>query len=1006
MTDLHVFGTGSFGRLGLGHSGDQQIPAIVNGQIRGRGILSISGGMYHSGLVCDDNSLFLFGSNATGCLGENVPLGDASDDSAGEEIKTDSTMASRPWRIRSLPRRIQISQVSVGGDLIGAHTLAVSSQGRLYAWGNAKACGVGRSDFEIVRPTLVSKFTRTDYDGRELATIERVLFASAGGSCSAAITTEGALYTFGISTSGRLGYKDVKERVQWTPRRVDALLGENIRIVSVGGSHMICVTARGALFSWGDNAKGQLGTGDLVDRNQPQRIHHPKHTAWSSIVAAGEGHSLAVDVNGRLWSWGGCGGAMLGRGRLGMSSDQERALCISFQIPNIGYDWTRPCEVTSMSDHRVVRVAAGASHSVAVCSNGTVFVWGSRNQCGLPVPISQVSFPRLLTLGHQNIEAVACGSYHSMIVTGDAKSNPSFQFLFESAIRPYPSYSHDVYITSQDGRKLWLSRTGLKARVSRSSWRCFWVPQLRTLDPQDTISGDMSPKESLGKIAESFKISLLDGIETERRVIEEYKRLDTILDEWGSSVEGSSEEQSVHAKPEIPQDCLLVNQPTEILLKFLSMVFLDSVPEFSDIESLEADQVINRLLKLTICCQLSRPESLLRQTIKRIDKDRTFPLDSIPGSGLADSTNYLYTRSVTKEGMVHFHCGEPIYRDVGNHDQNDTVCIHIFVVEANCPDLVLPSRDSSDKSPARRRSGWTVRKDPSEETCFHVDCPDIPSDVMKELSFLFYFAHFNEGVHSLEMEYEESFPQFLKFWALVASMGSRLGNEYAAVAGLDRILGRLDESNWKQVLLVLKRHLSLRTVKQVKEPILSVAVSALSRKVMMTESFKSPSGYILKDDEVGSVVDTVLVEDFGELESVDTIREKVIERLKQHCSVSREIRSRLEYYQGLDQDPVEVKTVVGKSHWAMKYLKSLSVPIRGGPSLASTGRDLLIVIGLVAVFITYYSTQSLMATDFGSIRFVQFFLRNEVTSRVALIFFNFLIISFAIYWISRVIHKR
>ena len=63
----------------------------------------------------------------------------------------------------------------------------------------------------------------------------------------------------------------------------------------------------GELYSWGLNAHGQLGLGDLKPRFTPQRIESVKSTPFAD-VAAGDQHSAAVERgSGVLQAWGGDG---------------------------------------------------------------------------------------------------------------------------------------------------------------------------------------------------------------------------------------------------------------------------------------------------------------------------------------------------------------------------------------------------------------------------------------------------------------------------------------------------------------------------------------------------------------------------------------------------------------------------------------------------------------------------------------------------------------------------
>lgn len=996
MVDLYVFGTGAFGRLGLGSSADQTEPATLDSANETGTLLCLDAGLYHSAYVDSNNIVYLFGSDATGCLT------DRTDFETPDEAVDNASVSTRPFRLKSLAPRIQISQIAVGGDLMGAHTLAVSISGGLYTWGLAKACGAGILGGEVItRPTLVTNFVRDDFDGSQIVTRERVAFAAAGGSCSAVITYEGTVYTFGITACGRLGYKD-REKVQWFPKRVDALLGESVKSISVGGSHMMCVTARGALYTWGDNARGQLGTSDLIDRTSPERIQHPKHVAWSPVIAAGEGHSLAVDVNGRLWSWGGIGGPMLGRGPVAAYTDRERALSISFRIKNLGFDWTRPGPVASMSDHRVVKVSAGASHSVAVTIRGYVFSWGSKNQVGLASPAGFTSVPRNISLGTRDISALACGAYHTMIAGGDF-CHAGFKFLVDSMRRAssLPAASHDMYIECSEGTRFLLAGSVLKKRVSSASWRSFWNPQLKPLSERPGAIGDTSPVQSLGKIAETFNYSIVEQFETEKRVSQEYDRLGSILDAWEQDSTGCLSDP-LSTQPTVPKGCLFTNLDASIVSLFLVIVWTDSLPRIPlEKDSLEYERLLQSLLKLCIVAQLERPAAQIR---RQLEPDSSI---TVPASSLMTCLDQLYRRAVAGRDVhstVKFICGDAVYRDVLSLDQNETVLVHTFLVEGNCPNLVVPSGDlQSDLSPARRRCAWVVR---AENKNRFVDCPDIPVDVMREIAYFMYFNKLDEKTYSLELEFSETelgdgFLKYSKFWALIASVATRLGCEHLAVAATDKLVARLSENNWLSLMRTTGR--ILRDAKQIREPVIAVGVKVLATQVLSHDLFKLPSGYIYNKEEVPVVVEQILAptfDDIGEA-TAELLRDRIVDRVTQHCSVAAALKEQLEHYQGLNADPVLAAgglSVAGTpSHWFMRYLKSLTVSLRGGPALSATARDLMGLLAVLALVATYYTS----FMGLGEIRLVKYFTRSEMLSQGFVLGLNFIFLSLAVYLVYK-----
>jgi len=82
-------------------------------------------------------------------------------------------------------------------------------------------------------------------------------------------------------------------------------------VVTVGGAHACSITD-GAVACWGDNAFGQLGTGDGEDRAEPTPV--PGLAEGVTAIAAGHQHTCAVTANERLWCWGHNASAQAGQG--------------------------------------------------------------------------------------------------------------------------------------------------------------------------------------------------------------------------------------------------------------------------------------------------------------------------------------------------------------------------------------------------------------------------------------------------------------------------------------------------------------------------------------------------------------------------------------------------------------------------------------------------------------------------------------------------------------------
>ena len=131
---------------------------------------------------------------------------------------------------------------------------------------------------------------------------------SAGGAHSFALTSSGAVWSWGDGVSGRLGHGDTLD--QLLPKKVEALAGQRVVAVSAGG-HSLALAADGGVWSWGYGNSGQLGHGD--HQLLPKKI---EAFAGQRVIAvsAGGAHSFAITADGSVWSWGYGGYGLLGHG--------------------------------------------------------------------------------------------------------------------------------------------------------------------------------------------------------------------------------------------------------------------------------------------------------------------------------------------------------------------------------------------------------------------------------------------------------------------------------------------------------------------------------------------------------------------------------------------------------------------------------------------------------------------------------------------------------------------
>ncbi|WP_170026325.1 Ig-like domain repeat protein [Actinomadura oligospora] len=297
-----------------------------------------------------------------------------------------TTERDAPVRTR-LPRGVSLTQES-GGD---GHTLGLTSDGRVLAWGRNDVGQLGDGT-STLRTTPV--FVR-------LPAGVMVTQVAAGGDHSLALTSDGRLLTWGRNTSGQLG--DGTATARATPVFVRLPTGVTVTRVSGGSYHSLALASDGRVLAWGDNVFGELGVGGRANRETPVFVRMPKGTKATAIDAGRNSQSFAVTPNGRLLAWG-----RNDVGQLGDGTRKRRTTPVWADVP---------------SDESVTQVAAGGDHSLALTSEGHILVWGANKSGQLgpgPSDIQKTPIENDMPNG-VTITQVAAGASHSLALTSDGR---------------------------------------------------------------------------------------------------------------------------------------------------------------------------------------------------------------------------------------------------------------------------------------------------------------------------------------------------------------------------------------------------------------------------------------------------------------------------------------------------------------------------------------------------------------------------------------------------------
>jgi alpha-tubulin suppressor-like RCC1 family protein len=230
-----------------------------------------------------------------------------------------------------------------GGD---HHTVGLTSQGTVYAWGNNDSgqLGDGTTGTNRTTPVQVLGVSGSGF-------LTRVTSIAAGYDHSMALTPDG-VFTWGSNGAGQLGDNTTLSKSR--PVQVLGLTGtgflSGVTSIAAGGSHSLAVS-EGGLFTWGKNDRGQLGIYTGGDRMLPMHVVGVGGTGFLSgvtSIAAGNSHSLALTDSG-VYTWG--------------------------KQNDTSY-FSSPFLVSGVTG--ATSIAAGYSHSLALTAAG-VYAWGDNS---------------------------------------------------------------------------------------------------------------------------------------------------------------------------------------------------------------------------------------------------------------------------------------------------------------------------------------------------------------------------------------------------------------------------------------------------------------------------------------------------------------------------------------------------------------------------------------------------------------------------------------------------
>jgi alpha-tubulin suppressor-like RCC1 family protein len=326
--ELWVWGRNDFGILGIDNTTSPKCTPVTT-FAGGTNWKQVSGGGYFASAIKTDGTLWTWGWNDFGKLGVNAA---ASGFSNGRTTPVTTFAGGTNWK-----------QVSCGNG----HMAAIKTDGTLWNWGWNQFGQLGLNNTTSPKCTPVTTFAGGT-NWKEVG---------CGWAHTAAIKTDGTLWTWGYNFQGQLGINNTTHRC--TPVTTFAG-GTNWKQVDCGGGHTAAIKTDGTLWTWGSNAAGQLGinvAGSTNNRTTPVTTF-AGGTNWKQ-VSCGNDHTAAIKTDGTLWTWG-----SNAAGQLGVNDTNTR--CTPVTTFAGGTNWKQ--------------VAASSNffnYIAAIKTDGTLWTWGS-----------------------------------------------------------------------------------------------------------------------------------------------------------------------------------------------------------------------------------------------------------------------------------------------------------------------------------------------------------------------------------------------------------------------------------------------------------------------------------------------------------------------------------------------------------------------------------------------------------------------------------------------------
>jgi len=295
------------------------------------------------------------------------------------------------------------------------HCLALSSEGALFSWGCGDEGQLGHGDnFDSAFPSEVKFFDRT-----------QVVSIACGHSQSSAITSEGSLYTWGHNSDYRLMNSNsrgvfIPTLTELYKARTQVLNDEEMNIVSVsmGATHMCVVTKNGNVYAAGRGQEGQLGA-KLTANMKNVETYRPEGEENNEEILCcyfNQVEGFGPEKKAIMASCGEKFTLILTEEKKVYSFGDASDGCLGIECNEKERNVYQPRLVEKLDNVKIDTIIAGPRHVACISENGELYCWGFNFYEQLEVGEIEKDYhmpKKIEKLTDQNVTAVACGYFHT-----------------------------------------------------------------------------------------------------------------------------------------------------------------------------------------------------------------------------------------------------------------------------------------------------------------------------------------------------------------------------------------------------------------------------------------------------------------------------------------------------------------------------------------------------------------------------------------------------------------